>query len=86
MAKTVAVVEQPINAMDRLKTAPARLSEFLKDVRSEMKKVITPSQAEVKNTTIVVIATVFIFAVFFAVVDSTVAKGIELIFNHLAKS
>jgi len=86
MAKTVAVVEQPINAMDRLKTAPARLGEFLHDVRSEMKKVITPSQAEVKNTTIVVIATVFIFAVFFAVVDSTVAKGIELIFNHLAKS
>ena len=86
MAKTVAVVEQPINAMDRLKTAPARLSEFLKDVRAEMKKVITPSQAEVKNTTIVVIATVFIFAVFFAVVDSTVAKGIQLIFDHLAKS
>ena len=86
MAKTLAVAETPITAMDRLKTGPARLGEFLKDVRSEMKKVITPSQAEVKNTTIVVIATVFIFAVFFAVVDSTVAKGIELIFNHLAKS
>jgi len=86
MAKTVAVVEQPINAMDRLKTGPARLSEFLKDVRSEMKKVITPSQAEVKTTTIVVIATVFIFAVFFAVVDSTVAKAIELIFKYLAKT
>ena len=86
MAKAVAVVEQPLTAMDRLKTAPTRLSEFLNDVRSEMKKVITPSQDEVKTTTIVVIATVFIFAVFFAVVDSTVAKGIELIFNHLAKT
>jgi len=51
-----------------------------------MKKVITPSQAEVKNTTIVVIGTVFIFAVFFAIVDSTVAKGIELIFKYLAKT
>jgi preprotein translocase subunit SecE len=86
MAKAVAVVEQPITAMDRLKTAPARLSEFLNDVRSEMKKVISPSQAEVKNTTIVVIGTVFVFAVFFAIVDSTVAKVIELIFNHLAKT
>ena len=86
MAKTVAVVEQPINAMDRLKTAPARLGEFLHDVRSEMKKVITPSQAEVKNTTIVVIATVFIFAVFFAVVDYLASNGIEQIFNHLAKT
>ena len=86
MAKSIAVVEQPINAMDRLKTAPARLSEFLKDVRSEMKKVITPSQAEVKTTTIVVIATVFIFAVFFAVVDYLASNGIEFVFNHLAKT
>jgi preprotein translocase subunit SecE len=51
-----------------------------------MKKVITPSQAEVKTTTIVVIATVFIFAVFFAVVDSIAGKAIELVFNHLAKT
>ena len=86
MAKAITVVEQPINAMDRLKTVPTRLSEFLNDVRSEMKKVITPSKVEVKNTTIVVIGTVFIFAVFFAIVDSTVAKGIELIFKHLAKT
>ena len=86
MAKTLAVTEQPVTPLDRLKAGPARLSDFLKDVRSEMKKVITPSQAEVKATTIVVIATVFIFAVFFAVVDSVAAKGIELIFNHLAKT
>ena len=86
MAKTVAVVEQPINAMDRLKTAPARLGEFLHDVRSEMKKVITPSQAEVKNTTIVVIATVFIFAVFFAIVDFLVGHAVTYIFDHLAKT
>jgi preprotein translocase subunit SecE len=86
MAKTIAVAETPITAMDRLKTGPARLSEFLKDVRAEMKKVITPTQTEVKTTTIVVIATVFIFAVFFAVVDSISGKAIEIIFNHLAKT
>jgi preprotein translocase subunit SecE len=86
MAKTLAVAAQPITPMDRLKAGPARLSDFLKDVRAEMKKVITPSQAEVKTTTIVVIATVFIFAVFFAVVDSIAGKAIELVFNHLAKT
>ena len=37
------------------------LEGFLKDVRSEMRKVVTPSRAEVQTTTIVVIVTVFIF-------------------------
>ena len=58
MAKTTALVAEPTTGLDRLKTGPARLGEFLKDVRAEMKKVITPSRDEVKNTTIVVIVTV----------------------------
>jgi preprotein translocase subunit SecE len=86
MAKTIAVVDQPTTGMDRLKTGPARLGEFLKDVRAEMKKVITPSRAEVQTTTIVVIATVFLFAVFFAIVDFFVGHGIDLVFTHLTKS
>ncbi len=85
MAKTIAVVDQPITGMDRLKTGPARLGEFLKDVRAEMKKVITPSRAEVQATTIVVIATVFVFAVFFAIIDFFVGNGMDLLFKHLAK-
>ena len=86
MAKSVAVVAEPVNAMDRLKTGPARLSEFLTDVRAEMKKVITPSREQVKNTTIVVIVTVFIFAAYFAVVDFIVGHSVDLLFKHLAKT
>ena len=86
MAKTMAVVDQPNTGLERLKAGPARLGEFLKDVRAEMKKVITPSRAEVQTTTIVVIATVFIFAVFFAIVDFFVGHGIDLLFKHLAKT
>ncbi len=86
MAKSIAIAEQPITGMDRLKTGPARLGEFLKDVRAEMKKVITPTRAEVQTTTIVVVATVFIFAFFFAVVDYIVGHGITYIFDHLAKT
>ncbi len=86
MAKTVAVVAQPSNAMDRLKTGPARLSEFLKDVRAEMKKVITPSREQVKDTTIVVIVTVFIFAAYFALVDYVIGHGVDLLFQHLTKT
>ncbi len=86
MAKSVAIAEQPITGIERLKTQPARLISFLKDVRAEMKKVITPSRAEVQTTTTVVIATVFIFAVFFAIVDFFVGHGVDLLFKHLASS
>jgi preprotein translocase subunit SecE len=47
-----------------------RTRDFLKDVRSEMRKVVTPTRAEVRATTTVVIVTVFAFAAFFYVVDS----------------
>ena len=85
MAKTIAVADQTSTGMQQLKNGPERLGEFLKDVRSEMKKVVTPSRDEVQSTTIVVIATVFIFAFYFAVVDFLVGHSIDLLFKHLAK-
>jgi len=85
MAKTMAVVDQPNTGLAQLKTGPARLGEFLKDVRSEMKKVVSPSRAEVQATTIVVIATVFIFAAYFGLVDYVVGHAMDLLFQHLAK-
>ncbi len=85
MAKTVAVVDQPTTGIQQWKTGPARLSEFLKDVRSEMRKVITPSRAEVQNTTTVVIITVFIFAAYFALVDYGVGHAMDYLFQHLTK-
>ena len=44
-------------------------TRFLSDVRAEMRKVVTPSRKEVKATTTVVIIAVFIFGLFFFVVD-----------------
>ena len=84
MAKTIAVADQPITAMDRFKSGPQRLGEFLKDVRAEMKKVITPSFTEVQTTTIVVIATVFIFAAYFWLVDNIIGRGIEALLHKLS--
>jgi preprotein translocase subunit SecE len=42
---------------------------FLGDVRAEMRKVVAPSPKEVRVTTSVVLVAVFIFGVFFFVVD-----------------
>ena len=58
------------SALNRVTAQFVRTREFLKDVRNEMRKVVTPTRAEVRATTTVVIVTVFAFAAFFYVVDS----------------
>ena len=47
MAKAIAVADEQSTGMERFKSQPQRLMEFLKDVRAEMRKVITPTRAEV---------------------------------------
>jgi preprotein translocase subunit SecE len=85
MAKAVAVADEQSSGLERLKSQPQRMIEFLKDVRSEMRKVITPSRTEVQTTTTVVIATVFIFAAYFAVVDYVFGQGVTQLIQHLTK-
>jgi preprotein translocase subunit SecE len=50
-----------------------------------MHKVVSPSRNEVRNMTIVVIATVFLFAAFFELVDLILGKGIDQMFLHLTR-
>src|ERR1035437_2850278 len=57
--------------------------QFLGDVRSEMRKVVTPSWKEVKTTTTVVIIAVFIFGLFFFVVDSIFSSAMDKLFHKL---
>ncbi len=56
---------------------------FLSDVRAEMRKVVAPSRKEVRATTSVVIVTVFIFGVFFMVVDAIFRVSINGLLNKL---
>jgi preprotein translocase subunit SecE len=81
MAKGVAVAEQESTGMQQWKSGPKRLGEFLKDVRAEMRKVITPSRAEVQATTIIVIVTVFLFSAYFWLVDNIIGRGIEALLH-----
>jgi preprotein translocase subunit SecE len=85
MAKTAAVAEQSNTGLQQLKDQPARISSFLRDVRSEMRKVITPSRAEVQSTTTVVIVTVFIFAAYFWLVDTIIGRAIEALLHKLTQ-
>ena len=85
MAKAIAVAEQSSTGMQQLKMAPARFGEFLKDVRSEMKKVWWPAREDVQATTIVVLITVFLFAAYFAIVDFAVGHAVALLFRSTGK-
>jgi preprotein translocase subunit SecE len=86
MAKA-AVLEttEPTTGVQRALSGPERLIQFLKDTRAEMRKVATPTRAEVQATTIVVVVTVFLFAGYFELVDVVIGKGIDQMFLHLTK-
>jgi preprotein translocase subunit SecE len=60
-----------------------KFTNFLSDVRAEMRKVVTPSRKEVESTTTVVIVAVFIFGLFFFVVDSVFSRVVEQILHKL---
>jgi preprotein translocase subunit SecE len=58
---------------------------YLNDIRSEMKRVTWPSRDRVQSTTLVVIVSVFIFAAYFKVVDTILAKTVVAAEAALAK-
>ena len=66
------------------KTQPERFKNFLRDVRSEMHKVVTPTRDEVRSTTTVVIIAVFLFAAFFYVVDGIAGHLVERVLHYLS--
>jgi preprotein translocase subunit SecE len=83
MAKAIAVADEQNTGMQRFKAQPEKLVSFLKDVRSEMRKVIWPARTEVQATTIIVLVTVFIFAAYFWLVDNIIGRGIEALLHKL---
>ena len=85
MAKTLVVADQTSTGMQSIKQGPERLASFLKDVRTEMRKVIAPTRPEVQSATIIVLVTVFIFAAYFWAVDSVIGQLIERTISGLTK-
>jgi preprotein translocase subunit SecE len=86
MAKAVALTGDAGAPRQTVGSMLTRSREFLGDVRSEMRKVTTPSRAEVQATTTVVIAAVFAFAAFFYVVDSVLGFALKSVLHWLGGS
>jgi preprotein translocase subunit SecE len=58
-------------------------TRFLSDVRAEMRKVVAPSRKEVQATTTVVIIAVFIFGLFFFLVDGIFSQAMNRLIQRL---
>jgi preprotein translocase subunit SecE len=83
MAKTAAITKTGGSSgsgdgtiVAQVKSWPERIRSFYSDVRTEMKKVSSPSWKEVQATTGVVIIAVFMFALYFYGVDKVMDKAI----------
>lgn len=63
----------------------AKTKEYFEDLRAEMRRVTWPAKKQVQATTAVVIAAVFMFAAYFAVVDLVLGRAINQIFQTLAR-
>jgi len=84
MAKTAAMsAAEDSGFTGQIKSWPQRVKAFYNDVRTEMKKVTTPSRKEVQATTMVVIITVFLFAAYFWLVDTFIGRGLDLLLQKL---
>ena len=69
-------------------SGPARLWQFLHDVRAEMKRVSWPSWTHVQNTTIITLIAVIFFAVYLFAVDQALSRlitGLDWAIEKLAR-
>jgi preprotein translocase subunit SecE len=86
MTKSIAAASPQDNFGARVASWPEKIKTFYNDVRTEMKKVTTPSLKEVQATTVVVVITVFIFGLYFWLIDFVIGRGIDFVFRSLGHS
>jgi preprotein translocase subunit SecE len=62
-----------------------RVRDYIDELRAEMRRVTWPARKQVQATTVVVIACVFLFAAYFAVVDLALGRGINWLIDSFTK-
>jgi len=63
------------NKPEKAQGWPDRARQYIEEHRREMRLVAWPSREQVRSTTVVVLATVAFFGVYFGVVDYILALG-----------
>jgi len=70
-------------------TGPARLAQFLHDVRQEMRRVSWPTLKHVQNTTIITVIAVIFFALYLFAVDQGLSRlilGLDWLIEKIARA
>lgn len=64
---------------------PAQVKDYFEELQLEMRRVTWPTWKQVRGTTAVVIASVFMFAAYFFVVDTISGRLINKLFDIFTK-
>ncbi len=59
--------------------------DYVNDLKLEMRRVSWPNRKQVESTTAVVIISVFLFAGYFAIVDSLLQRGLKNVLDYFTK-
>ena len=62
-----------------------RWKKFLGEVRTELRRTTWPGRNEVRNTTLVVLVTVFIFAAFLGIMDLVLSRVLQEVLAFFAQ-
>jgi len=68
-----------MNTWTKVRENLAAIPQFLREVTSEMKKVSFPSRDEVVGTTIVVLLTSFVFAIYLWLADLVIVQIFKVV-------
>ena len=62
-----------------------RWKKFLGEVRMELRRTTWPNRKEVRNTTVVILVTVFIFAAFLGMMDLVLSRVLQEVLGFFAQ-
>lgn len=71
--------------VERVRNWPSRFRTFYDGIKREMKLVTWPTRMQVQSTTVVVLVTVFLFALFFGVVDLGLSRGMTSLYQYFTQ-
>jgi preprotein translocase subunit SecE len=71
--------------LEKVQSWPGRLRSYIDGLEREMRLVTWPSRAQVQSTTVVVLVTVLVFAIFFFVVDSVLLLAQTSLYERFAQ-
>ena len=71
--------------MADVKKWPQATKDYVNELKLEMRRVTWPNRKQVESTTAVVIFSVFMFAAYFAVVDTLLTRGVKSVLSFFTK-